>query len=326
LRHLAVFARINRADYARTIYQPAAQMIFGLLGRISRTVTGMKIAMAVFELVAVLCLLRLLSIARLPRERILIYAWNPLVLWSFAGDGHVDAAAVGLLAIALLCHAGRRVRLAAAFVAGAVLVKFLPAVVAPTFVRRGRLWWPALTGAAVVALLYVPYLSAGPHVLGFLPTYGVEEGIDDGSGFWLLAGLSHLVTLPRGAAAVYILCVAAGLGVLALRIVQGRAGDGTNEVVVLCRDTAILAACATVAISPHYAWYFAWLALPSVVAPLPPVIWLSAARVALFLDPFHERFFWPSLVYLPAAGLALAAFQRRRYVPHAAIAASQGNP
>ena len=326
LRHLAVFPHINRADYARTIYPPAAQMIFGLVGHFSRTVTGMKIAMAVFELVGMLCLLRLLSIARLPRERILIYAWNPLVLWSFAGDGHVDAAAVGLLAVALLCRAGYRVRLAAAFVAGAALVKFLPVVVAPALVRGGRLWWAALTGAAVVVLLYLPYLSVGIHVLGFLPSYGVEEGIDDGGGFWLLAGLSHLVTLPRGAATAYILCVAAGLGLLALRIFRGGAENGAEGVVVLCRDTAVLAAFATVALSPHYAWYFAWLALPSVVAPLPAVIWLSAAPVALFIDPFHERFFWPSFVYLPAAGLALAALWRHRYLPHAAIAASQGTP
>ena len=326
MRHLTVFPHINRADYARTIYPPAAQMIFGLVGYVSQTVIGMKIAMAAFELMAMLCLLRLLSIARLPRERILIYAWNPLVLWSFAGDGHVDAAAIGLLAVALLCRAGHRVRLAAAFLAGAALVKFLPAVVAPALARGSRLWWAGVTGALVVVVLYAPYLSVGVHVLGFLPTYGVEEGIDDGGGFWLLAGLSHLTALPRGAVAVYILCVAVGFGLLALRIFRGRATNEADNVVMLCRDTAILAAFATVALSPHYAWYFAWLALPSVVAPLPAVIWLASAPVVLFIDPFHDRFFWPSVVYLPAAGLALATLWRRRHLSHASIAASQGAP
>jgi alpha-1,6-mannosyltransferase len=181
-----------------------------------------------------------------------------------------------------------------------------------------------VTGARVVVVLYAPYLSAGVHVLGFLPTYGAEEGIDDGGGFWLLAGLSHLVALPREAVAVYMLCVTVGFGLLALRIFRGRAANEADDVVVLCRDTAILTAFATVALSPHYAWYFAWLALPSVVAPLPAVIWLASAPVALFIDPFHDRFFWPSVVYLPAAGLALAALWRRRHLLHAAIAASQG--
>jgi hypothetical protein len=65
-------------------------------------------------------------------------------------------------------------------------------------------------------------------------------------------------------------------------------------------------ACLTAAISPHYPWYFAWLALPSVIRPFRAVLWLSAAPVLLYLDPLSERFLWPSLVYLPALGLALA--------------------
>jgi len=83
--------------------------------------------------------------------------------------------------------------------------------------------------------------------------------------------------------------------------------------------------CATAAISPHYRWYFVWLALPSVVVPIPVVIWLSAAPVILFLDPFHGRFFWPSLVYLPAVGLALADLWRHNRAPYTAIRISQGS-
>jgi alpha-1,6-mannosyltransferase len=315
LRDPAVFPRINRATYARTIYPPAAQAIFGLVGRVTRTVLGMKLAMAAFEVLAVLCMLRVLSIAGLPPERVLIYAWNPLVLWSFACDGHVDAAAVGLLALALLCRARNRGGAAGAFLAGAALVKFLPVVVAPAFVRGGGLWRPAFAGAAVVAALYALYLAAGAHVIGFLPTYGAEEGLDDGSGLWLLAGLSHLFALPSGAVVIYMVCVAAGFALLSFWIARGRTSDAGR----LCRDTAILAAAATAAISPHYAWYFAWLALPCVVAPVPAVIWLSVAPVVLYVDPFHERFFWPSLVYLPAVGLSLAALWRRRRTPGAAL-------
>jgi alpha-1,6-mannosyltransferase len=195
--------------------------------------------------------------------------------------------------------------------------------VAPAFLRGGRLWWPALAGVVVVLLLYVIYSSAGWHVLGYLPSYGVEEGFDSGKGFWLLAGLSHLATLPPEAPLIYILCVALGLGGLAVWIARGRQVGMPGDIVVLCRDTAVLAACATAGIGPHYAWYFAWLALPCVIAPLPAVIWLSSAPVMLFIDPFDERFFWPSLVYLPAAGLLLAPLWRRRSPLHAAIAASE---
>jgi len=325
LRTPAIYSRINRKTYARTIYPPVAEIVFAIVTRISRTVIGMKIAMVAFEAVAVLCLLRLLAIGGLPLERVLIYAWNPLALWAFAGNGHVDAIAIGLLALALLCRARHRDGFAGMILGCATLVKFLPIVAAPAFLRGGRLWRPLLAGGVTLVLLYTLYSSVGLHVLGYLPGYGAEEGLDSGSGFWLLAGFSQILPLSRWVVLIYVLAAVGGFGWLAFWIARGRFRQAENDVVTLCRDTAILAAGATIIVSPHYTWYFAWLAVPCVVAPLPSVIWLSAAPVLLYLDPFQERFFWPSLVYLPAIALALAGLWRRQTMPRAAIAASQGN-
>ncbi len=328
LRDPAIFPHINRAGYARTIYPPLAQLIFAAVGRLSGTVLGIKLAMVGFEALAMLCMLRLLSIAGLPRERVLIYAWNPLALWSFSCDGHVDAAAIGLLAAALLCRARRRDGLAGAMLAGAALIKFIPIVAAPAFLRGRSPVRPAAFGLVTVILLYAVYASAGRDVLGFLPGYGSEEGLDTGSGFWALAGLSHLVALPPIAGKLYLLAAAGGGALLALRTLRGRPAaplDPAEDAVTLCRDAAVLAACATAALSPHYSWYFAWLALPSIVAPIPAVIWLSVAPVLLLIDPFNERFFWPCLVYGPALALSAAALSRRRPALHAATAVSRGS-
>lgn len=201
----------------------------------------------------------------------------------------------------------------------------MPIVAAPAFLRGGTLWRPVVAGATVIVLLYGLYLSAGAHVLGFLPSYGSEEGLASGTGFWVLAGLAHLFTLPPAAGAIYMACAAIGLLAVALVILRGKAVGAGHDVVLLCRDTAILAACATAIISPHYTWYFAWLALPSVVAPLPAVLWLSVAPVILYLDPLGERFFWPGIVYLPAAGLTLFSMWKRRAPQHAAITTSEGS-
>lgn len=310
LRDPAVYPFINRAEYAPTIYPPAAQMVFAFVGRITSTVTGMKTAMLAFELVAVLCLLRLLKLAELPRERILIFLWNPLVLWSFACDGHVDAVSIALLALALLARVRYRDGLAGGILAAAMLIKFLPVVVAPAFARGRPLWRPALVGAIVLILLYLPYLSAGWRVMGFLPAYGNEEGYDDGSGYWLLAGLAHLGPLPPAAGKIYAVCAIVAYAGIALWIARGRAVSGTADVIALCRDVAILAAFATAAANPHYAWYYAWLSLPCVLAPTAPVVWLSAAPVLFYVDPFNERFFWPGLVFGPAVLLALRSVRR----------------
>jgi len=308
LRDASISPMINRADYAPTIYPPAAQVIFAAIGRVSQTVFAMKAAMVGFELLAVLCLLRLLAIARLPSKRILIYAWNPLTVWSFAGNGHVDAAVIGLLAAALLLRILQRDALAGVIFGAAVLVKFLPAVVAPAMWRARAGWRFAAAALAVMVALYACYAGAGWRILGFLPGYGTEEGLSSGTGVWLLAGLALLVELPRAAAPVYFAAVAIALAALGAWIAFRRrpAPGSAEDVVAVCSGAAILMACLSAAIAPHYAWYFAWLALPSVIRPFRGVLWLSATPVLLDIDPLNERFIWASLVYLPAIALALA--------------------
>ncbi|WP_375461971.1 glycosyltransferase 87 family protein [uncultured Enterovirga sp.] len=316
LRDADIYPKINRADYARTIYPPAAQIVFAAVAQVSASVIGMKVAMLAFEAMAIVCILQILSIAGLPRERILIYAWNPLPLWSFAGDGHVDAIAVGGMALALLARARHRDGWAGGLLAVATLAKFLPVVVAPAFLRGGTFWRPTLVGSAVIVGLYLVYSSAGEHVLGFLGAYGNEEGYDTGSGYWLLAGVSRLVALPPYSGPVYGLCGALAYAALAIRVARGWPGDAAPDSVALCRDAAILAGFATLIVTPHYYWYYAWLALPCVVAPIQAVIWLSSAPLLLVIDPLNERFLWPALVFMPALVIAGRSMWRNRSALH----------
>jgi len=305
LRDPVVYPQINRAGYARTIYPPLAEVVFAVTGRVSDNVTGVRLVMLGFEAVGIICLLRLLPLAGLPRERILIYAWNPLALWSFANDGHVDAIAVGLLGLALLLRARHKDGWAGAALAGAVLAKFFPLVVAPAFLREGNFWRPALAALLVIGCGYALYSSVGVHVLGFLPSYGQEEGFVSGTGFWALAGLATLMTLPSSATLIYIAVVAVAFLALAAGIQWQPAP--ANDAQALCRDTGLLGAAAMAANSPHYHWYFAWLALPAVVAPSRALLWLATAPLLLIEEPVPgDRFFWPSLVYVPAILLLLA--------------------
>ncbi|MBN8872935.1 MAG: DUF2029 domain-containing protein [Rhodospirillales bacterium] len=311
LRDTEVYPHINRADYALTIYPPVAQIVFAAVGWFGGGVLAMRLVMVAFEALAVACLLRLLSRAALPPDRILIYAWNPLVLWSFASDGHVDAIAIGLLGLALLLRARRDDGWAGVALAGAVLAKFLPLVVAPAFVRGGRFWRPAAAGLGVIVACYALYSSAGWQVLGFLPGYGQEEGLVSGTGIWLLSGLSLLTDLPRDAVPIYAACVAAGFAILSVMIMRRRMP--ADDVRALCRDVGVLAAVATAAASPHYHWYFAWLAVPAVVAPSRSLLWLATAPLLLIEQPVpSDRFWWPSLIYVPAIVLLAVDLRRGR--------------
>ena len=304
LRDTAIYPHINRRTYAHTIYPPAAELIFAAVAAISPTVIAMKLAMLAFETMGMICIALLLRQAALPAEHLLIYAWNPLAVWCFAGNGHVDAIVVGFTGLALLSAAAGRAASSGLALAAATLTKFLPITIAPALWRAWD-WKLPLTFAAVCPLLYLPFTGVGAHVLGFLPQYSTEEGIAGGRGIWLLAGISGLGVHAPWTLPAYIAIVGTALATLALALTfRPQPLDASARTRRLCGNTAILAACAVAAISPHYPWYFVWLAVPACIQPWRAVIWLSVAPLVLYLDPLREYFIWPSLVYIPALLLA----------------------
>lgn len=316
LRDTAIFPHINRASYAHTIYPPTAQLVFEAVARAGGGVMTMKAAMIGAECIALAALLALLARAGLPAERVALYAWNPLALWAFAGNGHVDALAIALLAVALLATAKGRHGLAGALGGAAFAVKFLPALMLPPLWRRRRLRFAA-AAIGIVALLYLPYVDVGWRVLGFLGGYAREEGLRSGTGLWpldLFAALLHAligVRLPAIAPMLYLALVAlllAGGGIaLAWRAAPA---DPREAIRAAAAGMAGLGVAGMLAISPHYDWYFAWLAMPAVLAPSPAALFLSVAPLLLYLDPLAGRLLWPALVYVPAWSLALLPFFR----------------
>jgi hypothetical protein len=230
-----------------------------------------------------------------------------LPVWAFAGNGHIDAAVVGLVSAALLLRVRRRDGWAGVALGLAIVTKFLPVVVAPVLWRARFGWRTAAAAVVTILALYLIYSSVGWQVFGFLRAYGDEEGYVSGLGFWLLAGVARLMPLPGWAAVAYkavAVMVLAGLGAWFAFV---RRPDGP---VAICGSAGVMMAVLIFAISPHYPWYFAWLAVPCVVAPTPAVVWLSAAPMLLYLDTFGDRFVWPSVVYVPTVLLAAAGLLR----------------
>ncbi len=302
LRDTIIYPYVNRKKYARTIYPPMAELIFRAVAWIGQTPVVMRAATVAFEALAIASLAVVLSRIGAPPERVLIYAWNPLAAWEFAGNGHVDAFAIGFLGLALLLVTLRRRAATGVALAAATLVKFLPAVVAAAFWRRGD-WRPPAAALVTAAALYALYADAGRDLTGYLPGYAHEEGLESGSGFWLLAGLSRLGgQLPPWTQGMYIAALLALLGVLGwLATERGRAVDPVRA----ARGAGRLIVVTLLGISAHYPWYFPWACVPAVVAPQRAAIYIGSAALLFYLNPFHERFWWPALVYLPTLVLLL---------------------
>lgn len=308
LRDQTIYPRINRAETAVTIYPPLAQMIFLAVTRLSESVTAMKIAMAGFDLIAIAALWTLLRRRELPEQRLLFYAWHPLPLFEFAGSGHIDAAALALMLMACVAADRRHPLIAGTLLGGAALVKFFPAVIAPAVYRKWD-WRLPLALIVVVVALYAPYLGVGTHVLGFLPAYVQEEGLAEGSGFFLLNALSAAIPLPARASILYVLASLAILAAVAMVIVLRR-----HAALVPLASALLLLVLFTVFLSPHLAWYFAWLVPFLCVKPVWSLIYLTCAAPLLYAIVWAPDPLWlHAALYLPfCVLLAIELFARRR--------------
>ena len=202
LRDPAIWPEINRSNSAPTIYPPAAQAIFFAATRFGETLTVMKAAMLALETAAIGLMLHTLVASGQPGARILIYAWHPLPVWEFAGSGHIDAAVVFFVTLALWLRQHLPGWTSGLALAGAVLTKLYPLVLFPAFWRRWE-WRMPFAFALAIGLAYLPFLDVGSGVIGFLPGHMAEEGFTDGAAGFYLWSLANAV-LPLAGAPVLL--------------------------------------------------------------------------------------------------------------------------
>jgi alpha-1,6-mannosyltransferase len=307
LRDGAIYPYINRADYAPTIYPPTSQIVFYLITRISEATIFMKAAMLAFEGLAVWAILQLLKARGLPRSRVLLYAWHPLPLWEFARSGHIDIVAIAFLLLAFLAMERRSPILAGIALASGVLVKYVPVVTGPALYKR-RDWRLPVAFAVTLAVLYLPYLGAGTKVFGFLGRYVTEEGFDQGSGIFLWQLLGAIVPLQTQALPFYLPVAATVMAALALFVVMRERGPGAD-----LAGGMLLAVAFTILLSPHYAWYFAWLVPFLCFYPAVGVVYLTCAASYLYFAHWPPNV-WDGLpIYGPCVLILVAEFAFRRH-------------
>ena len=106
---------------------------------------------------------------------------------------------------------------------------------------------------AVVALCYLPYLSVGWGVLGFLTKgYLTEEGISAGNDLWLLSLWRLVFGEHQGDVVAYV--VLAALVLLFKGLSVARSSDHT--IASRLADINMLLLVTLLLLSPNYPWYF----------------------------------------------------------------------
>ena len=310
LRDQEIYPRINRKDYARTIYPPAAEAVFFLTTRISESVTWMKATMVFFEALAVWALAQLLASFGLPRQRVLLYGWHPLAVWEFAGSGHADSIAIAFIALALLTRRLNSEIGTGISLGGATLGKIFPLVLFPAFYKRWG-WKMPLAFLITIVVGYLPYLRVGlTRALVFLFGDAPERGIEGGKDFFLLTVVRRLPLgfhMPTSAFVIFAVLVGA---ILSVWMIARR-----NENYIA--NALIIGSVFVVLVSPHFPWYFAWLIPFLCLIPDPAAIYLTLASFLMYLtwlgDAPNQVLKMKAGIYVPTLVLfALMVWWRRR--------------
>ena len=151
-------------------YPAGAQLFFRVVTAIHESAYALKVAFVICDFAIAGALLDLLRTSGRGAHLVLVYAWNPLLAIEVAGSGHIDIVGVLLLVVSAAALARRWRGIAALSFGLAVAVKFLPIVLMPLYWKRVRIR-DALVAAAVVALLYVPFVNDGRIPVGSLAGY-----------------------------------------------------------------------------------------------------------------------------------------------------------
>ena len=263
-------AGINHPDMSAA-YPPFVLLLFSLVARTWYSPMAVKVLMIACDLGTLCFLLALLRRRGLDPRWALLYAFNPVALYSFAGQAHFDALQGFFLLGALFWYGRKRWVWMFLFAGLAVQSKYVAVLALPFLVRRENIAYAPVALAAMI-LPYAPFASSdGGGLFSSVVAFGEEfafNGSIHGVLMGLLGGLRPATTVCK---------VLLGGAVLFAwyRYHPVRAGRFRDDPV----PGSFFVLGATLALAPTvHAWYLGWI-LPF-IALRPSGSWLVLTLTA----------------------------------------------
>ncbi|MGB3494902.1 MAG: glycosyltransferase family 2 protein [Elainellaceae cyanobacterium] len=273
---------INRSDVS-AIYPPLTQWIFRALAAIAPSVLLFKISITLADL----AICRLLA-NRFGYVRSLTYAWNPLILYCFAGGGHYDSWFVLALVLAWLtfdrpgsASPSPRHYLISAFWTGiSMALKWLslPLLAFVVWKALRKLGWGVAALALVVGLLPV-LITAFPYCYdGSCPLIPGGSGYVYGgrSADLIPEWVGWLWPASNRENWLFALPLAAWTGWLMLRAPSALVFSESYLIGLLALSPIV------------HSWYFTWLIPFAVATQNWGTRWLSLSAAVYFVLPYRQ--------------------------------------
>jgi rSAM/selenodomain-associated transferase 1 len=158
----AIWENINHKDIP-AIYGPFSELVFRFCSSISQSLLFFKIVFTLFDLGTLVFLLLLMRTWSIAIRHAVLYACNPLVLFSIAGEGHLESLVVFWLVGSLYFFRKNKPWPAFIFFGLSLASKITPVFLIPFLLTRKNVSKSWLI--AVPLMLYLPYYTAAGSFL-----------------------------------------------------------------------------------------------------------------------------------------------------------------
>ncbi len=194
--------KINHPDYP-AIYPPVAQATFLLAATIHPSPMTVKCFVVCCDALVILLLASILrALGHLPHGA-LLYALCPLVLTSFAVEGHIDSLMLLFTLLSIRAALSKRMNLAAIALGLAISSKLIVIILIPWLFFRSKR--AAILAMTVFAMSYLPYASAGASLTESLTRFG------GGTSFFSLGETLGIFDFTSPATKIFVAIIIASL-------------------------------------------------------------------------------------------------------------------
>lgn len=155
------------------IYPALSLLLMKWVSYVSLDYEIFKYVFGLFDFLSIFLILYLAKSYRLSSGNVFIYALNPVILFSFFGQAHLDSMMMFFLILSLVLFEKKYYQWMWITLALAFCSKYLCVLLIPLFINKKSyqsfLWFPL-----VIALCFVPYLGAGSHIFDSFYRFSFE--------------------------------------------------------------------------------------------------------------------------------------------------------